>query len=340
MEREVILRKKKFDKEYGEYLLRQINGKLFFIWNEAVNREWYGFFERVSPISFTTVNQGTYKDDGYNFKDGKEISFNKQKVSGYLKPVFNLISVVIDTDEYNSILNKYGIKEGQKIELSIVTSITDYRDLLFKQMERQLNELNNLLSEIVGVLKHYYHLVEEENEGKQHEVISQISDFYLSVQAGMGYDQFQKSNYIDWINSPQNLKSGIVQMTINGLRELMKIRQPVLDTSNKIAKDIYVLESIIEDNILNGQISSYEHFNASLQGTSIEKIVEIAISSKVKPENKLHASEFLKNYGELKCDIPDQKVSFYLERIGYTDYSDVTYRRWIENYENIESALN
>jgi hypothetical protein len=261
--------------------------------------------------------------------------------NGYLKPKFNLVSAQVDYDRYHLILSKLGLKVGQDVALSLIPAITAYRDLLLTQMDRQTPKLVNLASEILEVIKVYYYETEKASSDGFNDYLSESKRIFKFLQSAMTAKEFHDSWIIEAINSNPHIDKNIKVSTINGVSSYLEMYQPVIEASNKIAKDIYVIESIIEDYIHDGNISKYHNFQEKLQGYTTADLIELAIDGRnVKRENKDQAREFLTAYANLIVESPGLNIQNYIDEIGFTQVSDETYRTWIDKFIKEKRELN
>lgn len=349
---------KKVPKKYSKYSDTSSGGGIYHRWSkyndeliENPQFNWSGIFELPEDLSY--IN--TYRKTGKIIPDkigDKAVKYAETVKTGYLRPKFEFLSFRVSSDDFDQLLSRLNLKIGEEISFQQIPVITSYRDSLLNQMNRQASEINRLNAEIASVLKVYYFESEEEaktliknaNTKPEKEALSrsflksirEIRNIFSVLKGGIHSEEIQKTQIHEYISSNQFIDDYLKETTLFGIQYLSEKKDPLLDISEKFAKEIYVLESVIEDKFLNNRVSALPE----KEEPRVEQIIDLAIHDrKVKKENKKHAKKFLRSYTKMKNENPLYTPANYIREIGMTKVSTNSYRQWMDNFDEAERML-
>lgn len=276
---------------YDLYSATTNGDKAYYKWtkkNDKLNKpnfNWNEYFENPKPISYksTTRVTGIEKIDVRglpNFKDDF-IEVNQTAPSGYMLPSFDFINIPYSkfTDKgegYRVALELFGLYENDSIKPDIIPLISSYRDTLFVQLNRQIEEINRINSEISDVLKVYYYESENSLNKKYSEsnsedekqniaddrikILTELKNFFkIPILGGAGSDII-KASWLKRFKTNTYVSNHIIESTLYGIDLLTVNRDPILNMSVEIAKKITPLESILEDAFLNNKIRAHKDY--------------------------------------------------------------------------------
>ncbi len=250
--------------QYEKYSIHIVGGKPHYSWQPINDKliknpefNWNNYFELPEKINYRSSHRKTGKI--INDKIGnRPVSYSETEKTGYQRPVFRFISIHISSDEFDECLSRFNLKIGEEIEFTQMPVITSYRDSLLDQMKRQAVEINKLNQQLADALKVYYFETEQANNGQINDHIRDIYRIFLVLKGGIDSKQLKDIWIFDAIRSNPDITDHLKEATIHGISHLCEKKDPLLKIAEKLAKEIYVLESVIEDKFLNNKVSSLQ----------------------------------------------------------------------------------
>lgn len=295
----------KYDYTVGRY-------GLYYRWSSGNDKQfgtsnnWGNIFIKEEPISFKSTTKVTGKKK-LDFGD-RVFETTITEPTGFLRPEFNFVKHLFynyarNTDEYRNLLNVFSVTEGENIKAETIPLISNYRDTLMNQIQRQIDGIEKINSDIIDVLKVFYYEGKTETlkgypdeysseeadiRGEYfHEKIQQIKSFVDSlIFLGTNSDSIKKSILTEELLEHDYLGKDIIEPTFTGIITLAKQRDPILIVSAKLTSTITALESLLEDIFLNDRVKSNEQYENDLSLNSLPDPKEVAKDFIDRSENK------------------------------------------------------
>lgn len=255
---------------------------------------------------------------------------------GYYIPIYNLFrwnENYWDIEyEYNKISK--GIKSDKISVFEATVSVGAYRDLLAKQLDRQieqleeineviLDQLNVLFSETYSnfnkVLLHddYEHLPIEED---MLYIISILKNIYECVTLNIENNELYELHEKDISKIPY-ASNEMKDSCVNILHHFNLIKKPILEVSRKLALKHTICESLLEDFFMRDSIKTFEEFSESFKAElTREKIIKKTFFYKDNGMKWEHVFEtiraWLLNEHGLDEEAVKDKFDFNIKNIG------------------------
>jgi hypothetical protein len=326
--------------KYSHYSLTVVIGEnIYFKWNSKADKKIKDNFD------WDTV-----------FREPEPVEWYCSKVSGgidggYVKPKFRFISLKYSTakntkQEYLKALKLFDLSENEEVTPDKVSSIGNYKDTLYKQLQRQIDKIKELDNEIKRILKVFYH--ETENR-----TIKGINDFPKDKAKRRAESwrefigKFHRLCHLVFSGADAERVSGhkifnndytddiIKHSTKSGVKKFVREKQPFLNVAVKLARRIQPLERILEDAILYERISTAKEYEKEMEKQFIQEIrkeiKKIGAKKPVEPKLKL-AQKIYHEYAEKDWN---DTIKFLNEIAGieiFKDGDDYHKKRW--NFEN------
>lgn len=191
------------------------NDYFILLWRERCNKFYKANmdWDAVFPMSDAMQYQST---------------LDTERPTGYIMPIFKLDYTnhqIVSKEAYKIALNLFDIEEKSKISPKEYTEIGNYRDVLFGQLERQINEVQNIHRDLIDVLKVYYFEFEraiiieklKEQSKEQVEIFDNLWEYLKNwlthilknhIQAGDSLEKLEQENkdiYYDYYSSPTTI---------------------------------------------------------------------------------------------------------------------------------------
>lgn len=272
------------------------NGKVYYHWNKSNDRKlnkpdfnWNGYFDIPEPINYKSSHRPTGKTERVQFPGSKKHGIEptikeipQTEPTGYLTPRFRFINIQIyrygfKGDEYKQALETFGISENGTIPPEKLPVISNYRDTILKQLQRQAEQINKLNREIANVLKVYYYESEQAilkgnaDEYSDEEIEQRVKDrsnvlrnirnlFDALILSGAKTELIERHSMLEKLKENKYLSEHLIDATIHGVLTLSKKKDPIIDMAVQLAHKINPLESILEDAFLNDRVKSKIQF--------------------------------------------------------------------------------
>lgn len=246
--------------EYCDYEWTIQGDKIYYQWSEKSDRkvdEWFSW-NGVFDVSATLEYEST---------------------SGYVKPVFNNIPqnpLSVRRKYYGNIIDRFDLNKIDELLIhEKIISLTSYKELLEKQLHRQLEKLFELDKEIKDVLKVYYFeskqlimegdppkITPDELDEKSYQakkLTKAVSKIYKNIVLnGAVSTRIKEELRSIWHNEfiPSHLKKA----TCDGVLSLVDKRESILEVAQTIIGKISPIESILESVILNDKLPSLDEY--------------------------------------------------------------------------------
>ncbi len=280
----------------GKYSYTSANGGIYYYWNKSNDKKlidpvfnWKGYFDIPEPIQYRSTEKPTGEIKEVEFPAVKKFNIKKRIVkipqsepTGYLTPRFHFINsqfnrYVYKGDEYKETLKVFGIKEKGIIPPEKIPIISNYRDTLLSQLNRQADELTKLNEQIANVLKVYYYESEQailKGDSKDYsdeeikkrvkdrtEVLQNIRNLFEAlILTGASSELIESHSMTKRIHDNGYVSKHLKEAAIHGVIFLTKKKDPLIKMAVQLAHKINPLESILEDAFLNDRVKSKNQF--------------------------------------------------------------------------------
>lgn len=236
--------------------------------------------ERLLKIQNEPLGVGSFKNDVS--EDDK----------GYIIPEYNLLRWNIDhlsiEKEYEKISKQFDTKE--KTAIIGAVSIGNYRDLLAKQLDRQIEQLADINDTLLDFLDIFYVSVEktlrevflsdevnDDSEIPKH--ISATIDDWLYIIGMMReiFDTFILNNndeeilkyHEKTISEIPFVHKQVKDDFINQMYHIGAKKKPILEVARKLALKATICESLLEDLLTSEPFKTFEEFDLFLRSKEI-----------------------------------------------------------------------
>lgn len=310
----------------NKYSITIGNNRVFLKWNEENqtdshndnNFNWSNCFEIPDTFTYKSTNLKT--------------EANKIEKTGYLIPHFNNINSSFTKLDYIELLAHLSIKPNQSIEFDKISNIKIYRDMVEKQLLRQVKVIASLNLEIVRVLKVFYYHVETELQiGNNSLPINQKlwSDFTVDLKElfqtllVIDVENFIDTQWEKFFTENSTVPKYIRKTTRNGLITILENKKPIKIIAEKLAGKLFIIESILEDAFLNSKLKS-------------EDQILIHLKDQVSKKDIVQKANTLKVNGMSVEDMFNEIKKWLLTDLGFTN-SELQYRFGFRFHEHEEA---
>lgn len=263
-----------------DYSLHIGKAGYYLTWNETkgASKGWERLFEVPEPIVYEHAKKlsGNLFQHGFSNFWGQIGDGNVPDISenGYIRLAFpflrqRAVSVHESKADYRNMLKQFDL-DMTKPELII--KVGTYRDILFKQMERQAREVCRLNTNIAQVIKVLFYETQQainplpireffhgSNHGSPLAIHDIIQFFRKAILGGASVELLQTYWIPEKIESNGFVSDQLRQATSYGLLILAEEREPVLQIAENLARLLLPLETLLE-NIINGnKFSDIDH---------------------------------------------------------------------------------
>lgn len=227
---------------------------------------------------------------------------SQKEDTGYVVPEYKLLKMQKEylsiEEDYSKIVNEYELEKSTK--LSQITELGAYRDLLEKQLLRQLGQLNDFNKTIKKVLITVYQNLEKtifNKDGSENleEYNKQAQDdwFFCLVTFKTIYDTFYMNFTDDWrldFHSKEIKRNPYVEVSekvdlIDFLEVSYTQKKPIITIARKIALKLRVAEAIIEGLIIDDSLKSLSDVVESLTYSDLPSPRKVAKDFVNRPGN-------------------------------------------------------
>jgi len=272
------------------------NGGFYYHWNKSNDRKlnnpdfnWNGYFDIPEPINYKSSHRPTGKTEKVQFPGSKKHGIEpvikeipQSEPTGYLTPRFRFINIQINRygfkgDEYKQALETFGIDENGTIPPEKLPVISNYRNTLLKQLQRQAEQLNKWNRQIANILKVYYYESEQSilkgypDEYSNEEIKQRAKDrnkvlrnirnlFDALILSGAKTELIKCHSMLEKLKDNKYISEDLIDATIHGVLTFSQKKDPVIDMAVQLANKINPLESILEDAFLSDRIKSKIQF--------------------------------------------------------------------------------
>jgi hypothetical protein len=285
--------------EYYKY--KPVGDQFYCVWNDenGIDKDWGQIFEFVDPIQFRSPEEPTgkkIKRDLSNIWPEKGIvEVPELKKSGYLKSYFRFLEkrIIPFYEAKEDFLRLEGQMNFDVPNIELLGKVGTAKDLLFSQIQRQANKVQSINQEIVDILKVVFYeseLTIRSNSAtdkiNELNLLPDIRHLFRNAVVGGDYSDNFKAYWIPaHIESNDYITDALKGATSLGLLKLVNEREPYLEVAEKIARKILPLETIIENLLLEKEVSALDH------------------ARKQMPDPWIVAKEFMNNAKHIKYDI-------------------------------------
>jgi len=268
------------------------NGGFYYHWNKSNDRKlnnpdfnWNGYFDIPEPINYKSSHRPTGKTEKVQFPGSKKHGIEpvikeipQSEPTGYLTPRFRFINIQINRygfkgDEYKQALETFGISENGTIPPEKLPVISNYRDTLLKQLQRQAEQINELNRQIANVLKVYYYESEQailkgdsddypdQRVKDRNKVLRDIRNLFETlILRGAKTDLIERHSMLEKLKTNKYISDQLIDATIHGILTLSQKKDPLINMAIQLSHKINPLESVLEDAILSDRIKPNKEY--------------------------------------------------------------------------------
>lgn len=341
-------------REPNLYKSKYHEGSIYPTWDETVSKyNWYEIFEYEDPIQFKSeliptdkVKQVDVSNIWPNVGFIEQIEFES---SGYSLPYFHflnqrLIHLFEFEGEYEELINEIDVNRPKMHLLSEAKNILD---LLFDQLNRELDEIESINSEMGNIIKVLFHESYLKLDGEKdvpQNLFPELRHFMRdSIYGGMSSDDIKT----DWIPVVLSFTEDMVQPLPETISKaiLSKVneREPHLSTSETLARKILIIENFKKD-LLIGKQKELSDFIIS----QFPDPASVANKFKERSPNSTHSIHDIRNVmistrnfiAKRNLETLDRKVAEVIRLAKdkhQLDFQDGVVRKWVNFYA--EEAL-
>jgi len=254
----------------GYYLVKNEDGEH--------SRDWEKYFELPKPIEWSSPNRNVEKTFYPNsiriWQDIGAFEHNEFNGNGYIRPYFRFIKsrralVRESKEDYRRVIEQIDL---DKTQMDLINQVSNYRNTLFQQIQRQAIEVWRINKEIAEMLKVFYFETGQAVRSLPNQEWKLISRpdrplifyeirnlFNEAVVGGADTESLQSYWVPEKVESNQFVPDQLNQATAHGLLSLSGKREPILKIAEQLARVILPLETVLENLITGKQFSEIDY---------------------------------------------------------------------------------
>lgn len=320
-------------------------------------KDWDAIFQIEEPIQYKDQKIPTdniVKVDVSNiWPDIEYVEQIEFKNSGYSIPYFHFLNQrlfpdVELVDDFETFMKEI---DTTKQKVSLIHEIGSAKRIIHDQLGRELNHITEINEEITNIIKVIFLESQHENDGDRIEHIEDELNLFPELRffvRDMIYGGALLDTIIpDWIpgiiNENNYISNELKYATVKAIKKLLNEREPYLNTSENLARQILTLESILKDKLIGRETKFNEYILSQYPNPA-----KLANKFKEEAPNPTHSVNDIRNVMVITRDIiikeklktlnreVNRIAKECLEEHGLDIHVDVV-RNWVNYYG--EAAL-
>jgi len=275
-----------FDKENNEFKVLIFYEELYsltdveFKYNKPLTGEIDTEFIKASDRTLFAESIGEICKLQINYNlEIEPVLLHHENDTGYIVPTFYLLNKRVTNSkiiqEYDNLIVEFKLKYQEGISIENVATISQFKDLMYSQLNRQLEAVKSLNESIKNHLKFLYRFIElyllQINKNQNPDNYREIPPYDWIKYAGMvrSINLDFAGNYLDRESLEKHLsKIKLIPIFSEEFKESICLvldnvyqkKEPILDIAKKLLIKIRCVESIIEDILMEQTLKSPEDF--------------------------------------------------------------------------------
>ncbi|MEX1014264.1 MAG: hypothetical protein WDZ80_03840 [Candidatus Paceibacterota bacterium] len=251
-----------------------------FQYKRSIEIEFYDEFRNSEDINLLENEfLGVYTvEPDYNYELRLKYLDNEDN-TGYIIPLYNHISDSVSSSDiiqkYESVVADFKLDHSKKVSIVDVVNITQFRDLLYNQVERQLKVIDSLNENVKKYLKFFYRQLElqllEHNKTQNPKTYKNeiLEDWYYfvgmvrSINRTFVYnklDDKELNSHLQKIKRIPVISTELNEKTCLLLKRTHQKKAPILNIARDLLIKIRCAESIIEDILMEQTLKPPKDF--------------------------------------------------------------------------------